>query len=161
MREKTEELEKRETHFNRLKLAHIVLVCAALTLPTACFRITTSNVAVGEIIEGEEGEVLQKDYVIKDKTLAKYIEVLDVKARFSGEFLEGQAIIRNRRKTTSRFEYKFEWFDQDGFPLESGVSHWTPDLLNGKETKWISGLCTKPDATGFKVMIRKPNPVKK
>lgn len=149
----------KKNHFDLLKGAHIILFCAVLALPAACSRITTSNVVVGEIIEGEEGEVLQKDYVIKDKTLAKYIEVLDVKARFSGDFLEGQAIIRNRAKTTSRFEYKFEWFDQDGFPLESGVSHWTPDLLYGKETKWISGLCPKPEATGFKVMIRKANPV--
>ncbi len=125
----------------------------------SCASQTTSNVAVGEIVEGKEGEVLQKDYIIKDRALSKEIEVLDIKARYQGEFLEGQTIIKNRKKYTVRFEYKYEWFDTEGFPLPSNVSLWKPERLSGMETKWINGLCPKPGATGFKVMIREPNPV--
>ena len=130
----------------------------ALVAP-ACATRTTSNVAVGEIVEGEDGELLQKDYIIKDRALAKEIDVLDIKARYQGDFLEGQTIIKNRKKYTVRFEYKYEWFDAEGFPLPSSVSLWKPALLYGMETKWINGICPKPRATGFKVMIREPNPV--
>jgi uncharacterized protein YcfL len=137
-------------------IALVVLMGAALL---ACSPTTTSNVAVGEIWEGEEGQVLEKDYIIKDKPLAKEIRVLDVKARFVGDFLEGLAIVTNRRKYTVDFEYRFEWYDETGFPVESSIVHWTPDLLYGRESKWISALCPKPTATGFKVMIRRPNPV--
>jgi len=132
--------------------------CLALTL-LSCASTTPSNVAVAEIVEGEDGEVLMKDYIIKDRALAKEIEVLDVKARFQGNFLEGQTIIKNRKKYTVRFEYKYEWFDAEGFPLPSNVSLWKPELLYGMETKWITGICPKPHATGFKIMIREPNPV--
>jgi uncharacterized protein YcfL len=135
------------------------LVCLIAAMPLACARTTTSNVAVGEVWEDERGEVLEKDYVIKDKLLAKEIEVVDVKARYVGDFLEGLAIVKNRRKYTVDFEYRFEWYDETGFPVESNVVHWTPDLLYGKESKWIKALCPKPGATGFKVMIRLPNPV--
>ena len=137
----------------------LLLLCLVAFLPMACAKRTASNVAVGEILEGEEGETLHKDYIIKDKPLAKEIEVLDVKARYTGDFLEGQAIIRNRKKHTTRFEYKFEWFDQDGFPMDSNISLWKPDLLYGQETKWIKAICPKQNAKGFKVMIREPNPV--
>ncbi len=82
-----------------------------------------------------------------------------VSVRYQGEFLEGQAIVRNKKKATVSFESKFEWFDDDGFPVESNVSHWKPDLLYGKETKWIKSICPKPNAKGFKVMIREPNPI--
>jgi uncharacterized protein YcfL len=136
-----------------------ILLCLLLLATFSCAPTTTSNVAVGEIVEGEEGEVLQKDYIIKDRALSKEISVLDVKARYQGDFLEGQAIIKNRKKYTVRFEYKYEWYDAEGFPLPSNISLWKPELLYGMETKWIVGICPKPHATGFKVMIREPNPV--
>jgi uncharacterized protein YcfL len=128
-------------------------------VPLACAKNTTSNVVVGEVWEDESGEVLQKDYIVKDKLLAKEIQVIDVKARYVGDFLEGLAIVKNRRKYTVDFEYKFEWYDETGFPVESNIVHWTPDLLYGRESKWIKALCPRPTSTGFKVMIRRPNPV--
>lgn len=142
-------------------LTAAVLILSVLlgTIHLACAPTTTSNVAVGEVLEGEEGQTLQKDYVVKDKLLAKEIQVLDVKARYVGDFLEGLAIVKNRRKYTVDFEYKFEWYDENGFPVESSVAHWTPGLLYGQESKWIQALCPRAGATGFKVMIRMPNPV--
>jgi len=133
-----------------------VLLLAALV---SCEKRTTANVAVGQVIEGQEGETLQKDYFINDKSLAKDIEVLDVKARQVGEFLEGQAVVRNRKKQTVHFEYRFEWFDQEGFPIESNIALWKPELLYGRESKHLQALCPKPAAKGFKIMIREPNPV--
>ncbi len=142
-----------------LKGASMVLLALIGALPPACAPTTTSNVAVGEIIEGEEGQALEKDYIIKDRALARQIEVLDVKTRFTGKFLEGLAILHNRRKRTVAFEYRFAWYDDSGFPVESNISHWTPDLLYGKESKWIRALCPKPGAAGFKLMVREPHPV--
>jgi len=142
-----------------LAAAAMILSVLLGAMSLACSPTTTSNVAVGEVLEGEEGETLQKDYVVKDKLLAKEIQVLDVKARYVGDFLEGLAIVKNRRKYTVDFEYKFEWYDETGFPVESNVVHWTPDLLYGQESKWIKALCPRAGSTGFKVMIRMPNPV--
>jgi len=137
----------------------IFLLCLLMLTGLSCAASTTSNVAVGEIWEGEEGDSLEKDYVIKDSVLARKIEILDVKARFTGDFLEGLVIVRNRKKKTIPFEVKFEWFDEDGFPIESNVSHWTPELLYGQESKWLKSVCPRPKAKGFKVMIRQPNPI--
>ena len=139
----------------------MILLALIGTTTAACSRSTTSNVAVGEVWMGEDGHVLEKDYVIRDRPLAREIQVLDVKARFVGDFLEGLAILQNRRKHTLDFEYRFEWYDETGFPVDSSIVHWTPDLLYGRESKWIKAMCPKPSATGFKVMIRRPNPVEK
>jgi len=127
--------------------------------PLGCASQTTSNVAVGEILEGEEGEALQKDYIIKDRSLSKEIDVLDVKARFMGDFLEGQAVLQNRKKYTVPFEFRVDWFDGEGYPIDSNVGLWKPEILYGGETKWITAICPKPGARGFKFMIRNPNPV--
>lgn len=137
----------------RLAALGLVLFCAA------CAKSTVSNVAVGKIEEGEEGQVLKREFFIKDKNLAKEIQVVDIKARYQGDFLEGQAVLTNLENSTVPFEYKFEWFDGEGFPIETPVVHWAPDLLYGKETKWIKALCPVPNAKGFKVLIREPNPV--
>ena len=140
--------------------AFLILLALIGSIPLACSPITTSNVGVGEIWVGEDGqEVLEKDYIIKDNPLAKEIQVLDIKARFVGDFLEGLAIVQNRRKYTVDFEYRFEWYDETGFPVESNIVHWSPGLLYGRESKWIRAMCPRPSANGFKVMIRSPNPV--
>ena len=137
----------------------VILVMCAVLLMLSCSKATVSNVAIGEVKMGDEGEILKKDYIIKDRSLAKEIEVMDVKARYVGDFLEGQAVLHNKKKNTFEFEYKFEWYDSEGYPIESNVSLWTPDLLYGKQEKWIKSLCPKSGATGFKVLIRGPNPV--
>jgi uncharacterized protein YcfL len=139
----------------------MLLLALMATLSPGCAPATTSNVAVGVITEGEEGQVLEKDYIIKDKGLARRIEILDVKTRFTGKFLEGLAMVHNRRKRTVDFEYRFAWYDEAGFPVESNVSHWSPDRLYGKESKWIRALCPKPGAAGFKIMIRGPHPIER
>jgi uncharacterized protein YcfL len=141
--------------------SRIYVLCLLAFSSLSCASQTVSNVAVGEVVQGEQGETLQKDYIIKDKSLAKLIQVMDVKSRFVGEFLEAQAIVRNRKKYTVQFEFKVEWYDAEGFPIESNITHWKPDLLYGAETKWISALCPKANAKGFKIMIREPNPVEK
>ncbi|MEW6443309.1 MAG: YcfL family protein [bacterium] len=144
----------------RLRLLCCVLLPgAALVLASACASSTTSNVGVGQIVQTDQGEVLQKEYVVKDKSFGKEIQVTDIRARFRGEFLEGQAILANQKKSTVAFEYKFEWFDAEGFPMESLVTLWKPDLLYGKETKTVLAVCPLPHAKGFKVLVRKPNPV--
>jgi uncharacterized protein YcfL len=137
----------------------LILLALLGPLPLGCADITTSNVAVGEIRQGESGDTLKKDYIIKDKPLAKEIQVTDIKARFVGDFLEGLAALQNRRKYTVDFEYRFEWYDEKGTPIESHTVLWSPDLLYGRESKWIRAMCPKPKANGFKVMIRRPNPV--
>jgi uncharacterized protein YcfL len=142
-----------------LKGASMILAALIGATHLACSSTTTSNVAVGQIMKGETGEVLQKDYIIKDKPLAKEIQVLDIQARLVGDFLEGLAVLQNQRKYTIDFEYRFEWYDETGVPVESSIVHWTPDLLYGRQSKWIRALCPKPNATGFKVMIRRPEPV--
>ncbi len=145
-----------------IHLAGTLLILSSLmgAIPLAsCTSHTTSNVAVGEVWETDGTETLEKDYIIKDKPLAKQIQVLDLKARYMGNFLEGLAVVQNQRKYTVDFEYRFEWYDEAGYPVESNVVHWTPNLLYGMESKWIRALCPKPNARGFKVMIRRPNPV--
>ena len=135
----------------------LLLILAACTW-AGCQNKTAANVVAGRVTAGEAGETLQKDYIINDKALAKEIEILDVKARQIGDFLEGQAVIRNRKKENVQFEYRFEWYDQEGFPVDSNLTLWTPDLVNGSETKWIKSTSPKTQAKGFKILIREPNP---
>ena len=127
----------------------------------SCAPRTVAVEAVGEIVEDEHGEFLDKDYSIQDRSLARDIAVLDVKARYVGDFLDAQVVVRNRKNYTVAFEYVVDWFDEEGFPIDSSIRMWKPDLLYGAETKWITAICPKPHARGFKFMIRKPHPVAK
>jgi uncharacterized protein YcfL len=91
--------------------------------------------------------------IIKNNYLAQKIEILDHHKRYTNGLLEVMVRIHNKTDKVQEAEYRFVWFDKDGFSI--GKEPWQPITLNGFETTEISSIAHNPNAVDFKFEIRK------
>jgi len=56
-----------------------------------------------------------------------------------------QVQVMNKRFSAERFNYMFEWFDQNGMAVRTPLSEWRAQQIGGKEV--IALIATAPDAT--------------
>jgi uncharacterized protein YcfL len=125
---------------------------AALLLQGGC--ATTSGMEVsGTVLVDTNPSVLHKSIVINNSGLAGDIEISDMKSDIVGTMLLIQASIHSKRSDTALVQYKFDWFDTQGFEIPANQA-WKPLVLNGRETVTIQGVAPDPMARGFKLKIR-------
>ncbi len=93
--------------------------------------------------------------VITDNTLAGKLRVVSVnQATVSGNLLKIQATVENLSSKARTFNYKFEWFDQDGMAVNSPNEVWKALPLQGRESTTISTVAISPKAVDFKLKFR-------
>jgi len=126
----------------------ISLVLAAL----AGCADTSANVLVGETVDAG----LAKTVVVNNKSFAKGVELTDIVARKVNNLLQIQVVLTSLKSDTIRFEHSFEWFDAEGFKVESQAEHWTPEVIYGKQVLRIEGIAPNEMAESFKFMVREP-----
>ncbi|MBL0314046.1 MAG: YcfL family protein [Holophagaceae bacterium] len=106
-------------------------------------------------IEGSE----RGAQVIKDDP--RFMERVEIKDKLTGRtedgFLKAQVAVQNLGGMTEEFETKFEWFDEQGFKVDSSIEMWKPGLVYGHERKEIFAVAPNKKAFSFRFHIRKPN----
>ena len=70
----------------------------------------------GQMEVTEDGEVVTKVYS-NNSLLSSRISVEDLRQKRAGDLLQVQAVLENDWKFQLDFQYKFKWFDADGFEL--------------------------------------------
>ena len=117
---------------------------------------TTAGVeATGKSSWNEEGaRGLDKKIVFNNSSLARDIEIVDIKSVMAGGIMRAQAELRSKDKDTLPFQYRFDWYDAGGFEINSGAGSWKPLILNGREAKTIQAVAPDPRAKEFKLKIR-------
>jgi uncharacterized protein YcfL len=136
-----------------------LLLLLPLVCLTGCHR-SASNIAIGTATI--EGDVLSLDkrIITNDQLLKWRVNILDVKARREGGYIVAQVVLKNNRKRTFSGEYLFEWFDNEGFKIDSPVEHWAPVVIHGEEEKHLQSTAPSPRAVTFKLHFRRPYPVR-
>ena len=105
-----------------------------------------------------EGSERSAQVVTSDPRFMERVEIKDkVTGRTEDGFLKAQVTIQNLGHMTEDFETKFEWFDDQGFKVDSGVEMWKPGLVYGQERKEIFAVAPNEKASSFRFHIRKPN----
>lgn len=51
-------------------------------------------------------------------------------------------------------QYRVDWFDEAGMPVEPDSGHWQPLVLHGGEQKVIQAVALLPSATTFRFSVR-------
>ncbi|MEN6474809.1 MAG: YcfL family protein [Syntrophaceae bacterium] len=100
-----------------------------------------------------------KKVEINDSMLEKKITFGEVSLRTLAQGIEAQVMIQNLTKRDVHFEYRFIWYDAQGFEVSSTTA-WIPAILDA--SLGIGVLkSTAPTATAvnFKLMIRSPHPL--
>lgn len=77
-----------------------------------------------------------------------------VMRRNAGGFMELYIEGYNNSYNTERFQYRVEWVDADGIPVESKPTPWKPMSAVGKSSFNILDEATKPQAVDFRMNTR-------
>lgn len=78
-----------------------------------------------------------------------------------GGLPQAKAILKNDAGTTTKFEYKFVWFDEHDMPLDEDNRPWRPATLQGKDQLSVGGTGPNDKAKKFQIQIREPQGVTK
>ena len=135
----------------------LALAIGGVLLATGC---STTGANVTEVqTEPWETRVLVGDKDLYDQM---NIDVAEIIARRNNDtgFLEAQATIYNLTRGTIRFEYTWEWYDQDRFKILDVKEHWTPAQIYGNQKLPIHATSPDPLAKSFKIAVRRPQEIK-
>lgn len=95
--------------------------------------------------------------VITDTSLAATVKVVSVnQSVVSGDLLKIQVMVTNTRSSARSFNYKFEWYDQDGMLVQTPTSVWKSMRIQPKETNAISAVGPNPRAVDFVLKLQEP-----
>lgn len=142
----------------RRKVIYIVLLFS-LTCLFAC-ATSSSDIGIGELVLTPEGDYsMVSNVVLNNPELSGHIQIVDINARMKTDIMEAMVSVINKYDSDYNFEYRYQWFDKDGFEIRSVKEHWRPVLISGKETKVLPGVAPSPEARKFKINIRASHPV--
>ncbi len=79
----------------------------------------------------------------------------------AGGLPQAKAILFNDAGTTTKFEYKFVWFDANDMPIDEVDRPWRPAQLQGKDELTVSGTGPNDRAKKFQLQVREPQGVTK
>jgi len=120
--------------------------CSTGTVNTAGPKNTTAN----------EIEIKDKR-VTTDKKLSGDVRLIGLNESVTPDGLRKvQAEFLNRRDEVHRFQYQWEWFDENGMRINTPLSRWRYETIAGKETKYLQGTAPTPSAKDFTLKIIRP-----
>ncbi len=95
------------------------------------------------------------DIVINNIELANNIKIISSKSRFIYDLLDASVMIKNNSYSRYVIEYKFLWYDINGFEFAKKQSKWKKIRIDSKDTIIIKGLAISPKVETFKLYIRR------
>jgi uncharacterized protein YcfL len=107
----------------------------------------------GQMEVTENGEVVTKVYS-SNSLLSSRISVEDLRQKRAGDLLQVQAVLENDWKFQLDFQYKFKWFDADGFELEPEAQPWRQVVMAGRSQNSVQGVAPNPSAVRFEIWVQ-------
>ncbi len=137
---------------NLLRLA-ITLPAAALLLAGAACQTSTVDTVQPAEWRGQPN-VVEDERITTDRRLARIIEVRGVnEATVSNDLLRVQVELRNTRQGLRRFNYQFQWYDDEGMIVQQATTPWRTLQMEGGEIVSITGVAPNPRVTDFRLNL--------
>jgi len=115
-----------------------------------CSSGNTSGVGISSPAVATGEAVLEVD----NSALARDLELHDVKERYQGDLLQVQATLASLAGGELFLQYKFSWFDTQGFAVEPQQDAWIPVKLHGHQQVSLQGLAPAARAIQYKIYVR-------
>lgn len=124
----------------------LVLLFAAML--AAC---SASNMAQQEVDKkGNVQTVLHSN----NSMLKSRLGVSNIIMGEAGDMAKAQVTLENRWKFKLDFQYKFKWFDANGFELAPESQPWRQLVLAGRTQANVQGVSPDPRASRFEVWVQ-------
>ena len=129
--------------------ASVLAAVAGLALLTGC--ASTVNTVERAAPIGQRQMVNDKR-IITDTGLNRAVRIVGVNET-PGEFLKVQVEVLNTTSSLKSFNYRFEWFDQNGMLVNTPASTFISRQIEAKESLFISGIAPTPTAKDFRLKL--------
>ncbi len=132
------------------------LAVAGLTAVLFCLVAGCQSARVGmeSAVEKTAPDKYAQYLNVHSPRLAKKVQIVDIRTREVGGLLQPNVTLYNRTKYPLQVQYKFAWFDKDGFEVDPEANPWQPLTLIGNETKAVQAAATNPSVRAFKLAIQ-------
>ncbi|QBG47990.1 DUF1425 domain-containing protein [Verrucomicrobia bacterium S94] len=102
--------------------------------------------------------IVEDKRIETDSSLAGKLAIVQVnEGVVSGDMLQIQVVLQNRKSKSMTANYAFEWVDQNGMVLNTS-QNWKPLQFAGGERKAVIGVAPTPNAVDFSLKIQEPRP---
>jgi len=101
--------------------------------------------------------VPEKDFFIKtiiDPKLKDKVSISNSSSRIKNGMFQVILDIKNHQNKKSTINYRYKWFDDDGFEVGENMSIWQPLFIEADDNKKIKELAPVPNATNCKVYLK-------
>ncbi|MCF1456465.1 MAG: YcfL family protein [Shewanella sp.] len=86
--------------------------------------------------------------------LTKEIILSDARGMQTDGFLRASALVTNQTTSDLDVQYKFTWYDVQGFVVEDSASPWIPLQLYGKARQQVQGVAPNASVASFSLTVR-------
>lgn len=126
----------------------LLIILAGLScILTACSG-TASGTMQPSKLGGYDAQIEYYSVGIKQK-----VEIADLSQRKVDDLLQAHATIRNKTNKEQTLEYKFRFFDRDGFEVGAENRPWTPLAIHAKDTASVQATAPNNKASYFKIIV--------
>lgn len=125
-----------------------LLVMTALLTCSAC-----KTPSAGITVESYPGrKITVNSLIVGDRlTISEY----NVQRTDLG-YLRAQIKARNTTNNNYRFEYKYVWYDADGFEIRTALSSWVPVWSSAQSEAIMGAVAPSKQAEAFTFQVRPP-----
>lgn len=93
-------------------------------------------------------------FVVLDASLGDRLEISNAVQRYRGDIATGMVALQSTHFLTLNFQYRFAWYDQDGFELELESKAWKPASIPAKGVLTLKTTAPNPAAASFKIFVQ-------
>jgi uncharacterized protein YcfL len=139
----------------KIKGMFFILLSLCLGLVACSSRSPVTSGLGSDVIHQADNYArrLQVDNV----SLGQQLEITNIKTRLSNDLLEVNLQLSSHAKKSLKLQYHFNWFDAQGFAVESQKTPWKPIELHGMQTISLRGLAPNEEVESFTLYVREIN----
>ena len=123
-----------------------------LGFATVTFIVGCSAGATGTVKPQDDGYQSVIEY--NSAQIGSRLTIKDVKVRKVNDLLQASVDLRNTWNFKLDFQYKFKFFDKDGFEVDPDGRPWTPLLLTGDEVGTVQATAPNATAESFRIIVQ-------
>ena len=97
---------------------------------------------------------LSQHLQVHNPKLAQQLKITNVKSRKTNDLLEINLQLKSTYQKSLKLQYHFNWFDAQGFVIESRKTPWQPLDLHGFQSTTLKGLAPNKQVVSFSVYVR-------
>ncbi len=94
-------------------------------------------------------------FVVLDESMGDRLELTNSVTKHVGNMAVAMVELKNNHFKTIHFDYRFAWYDSDGFELELESKAWKPKSIPSKGQVTVKTTAPSPAASSFKIFINK------